>query len=497
MKLFTRDQIQRWDQSTIQNHYRNEKELIEHVANTCLDRILEYSFGEEFAIFCGTGNNGADGLALALRLQQESMRVHVILIGAPENGSGSFKHFLQTAIDHDITITFTHEDDVIEIHHDMCIVDCLLGTGINRPAEGWIASVIDFINQTPNQKISIDIPSGLQPDDWTPQTGAIIRADLTLALETPKRCMMTRENADYIGEFDVVPIQMDADFAENEPCDVFYYNHFSAVKDSRFRHKFDHKNIFGHLLFIGGSKHTMGAVGLGVYAAMRSGVGLTSAWIPGCGLTFLQSFVPEAMCITDTNQDHLQDMPIIPRCNAVVVGPGIGQHDETKKALFEMLKSIDRPILLDADALNIIAASEQISLLPVGCVITPHVGEFDRLFGVHETTAQRIATAQARASELKIIIVLKGAHTMVIAPDQSLSFNASGNAGMATAGSGDVLSGMIGALLAQGYHPAVAARLGVYLHGAAGDAAASVKGMECLIARDIVENLHKTMVRMQ
>ncbi|MFM7731555.1 MAG: NAD(P)H-hydrate dehydratase [Flavobacteriales bacterium] len=497
MKLFTLEQIKDWDRQTIQNHYNAPQDLIDHVAHACSDRILEYSFGEQFAIFCGIGNNGADGIALGLRLHAENMKVTLILVGKPEKGTEAFRHFLQLAIDHDVAITFTHEDDVIEIDHEMCIIDCLLGVGINRPVEGWMASVISFINQLPNQKISIDIPSGLHPDDWSPQHGTILHADLTLTLETPKRCMMTRENADFIGEFDIVPIQLDADFAISEPCDVIYYNHFSAIQDSKFRNKFDHKNVFGHLQFIGGSMHTMGAVGLGVYAAMRSGVGLTTAWIPACGLTFLQSFVPEAMCVTDQHHSHIVEMPIIPKCTAVVVGPGIGQHDETKSALFQLLETIDRPVLFDADALNMIASDNKLESLPVGSIITPHVGEFDRLFGLHETTAERIETAKRIAADQKIVIVLKGAHTIVVAPDESLSFNASGNAGMATAGSGDVLSGIIGALLAQGYHPATAARLGAYLHGAAGDAAASVKGMECLIARDIIENLHKTMVRMQ
>lgn len=492
MKLYSTEQMRAWDRVTIEKKFDNSSELMEIAVKTCTDFLLDDQFARRYIIVCGTGNNGGDGLCIARFMSEEGQPVTVYIAGDSETGSEDFKKNLQMLLNTEVSIHFLSEKDyTFQAEYDDIIVDCLFGTGISRPIEGWLINLIAHINSLTNRTVSIDLPSGLLPDLIGIQTGAIVSADLTLTFQIPKCAMLFPENFQYVGEFEILNIGLDKEFESNEDSLLHYFVKYDAAQIYQPRLKFQHKNSFGHVGIIAGSKGKMGAAILCSLAAMRAGAGLVTAQIPSSGESVLQGAVPEVMTQADEGEYYLTKAELSEKNDATAIGPGIGQSPETAIMLRKILRGKhDHPLVLDADALNLVASKKMLSSLPAGTILTPHIGEFDRLFGKHENNFQRFETLREKAHEYNCVIVLKGAHTMVASPDDGLlSFNSSGNAGMATAGSGDVLTGVIVALCAQGYNPADAARLGVYLHGAAGDIAALGGHSSGLIARDIIECL--------
>lgn len=488
MKLFPIDDLRKWDKATIDNQYESSAALMEVAAKACSEVLVEKAFAPFYIFVCGTGNNGGDGLVMARLLTEQELSVVVYVVGDPASGSDDFRENLQFSIDGDLPLKFLSEaEHELALPAGAIIVDAILGSGLSRPISGWLSSVVDQINKSDCKVVAIDIPSGLQSDMMQPQQGSIIEADLTLTIEIPKRSMLVPEHHRFVGDMIIVPIGLDGRFHFETPCDRFFYDDMSALQDLRLRGKFDHKGLLGHVLIVSGSKGMMGAAMLSAYAALRSGAGKVTAHIPGCGLSLLQTTVPEAMAQVDAEQDFCSEVFLSDKYSALCIGPGLGLNERTAEALDALLRNASVPCILDADALNIIAQKGWLSRLKKGTVITPHDGEFDRLFGKHQSRYERMETARNRSGELNIIIVLKGAYTITAMPEGELYFNASGNPGMATPGSGDVLCGMIGALLAQGYAPKVAARLGVFLHGVAGDSACESRGIEAMIARDMIE----------
>ncbi len=491
MKLFNAAQIREWDKATVQKYFEDSSELMEVAAQVCADHIAEEEIAALYAIICGTGNNGGDGLCIARLLAAEDHEVKVYITGDADSGSEDFKKNLQRLLSTDIALHFLSEDEH-DFHPetDAIIVDCIFGTGLNRPVDSWLADLIEQVNHLPNRKIAIDLPSGLQADLLEPQPGPVVNADLTLTFQVPKRALLFEENYVFVGEHEVVMIGLDHEFETKEKCELTFFTELDAARIFKSRKKFQHKNSFGHVGIIAGSKGKMGAAILCSLAAMRSGAGLVTAQVPAIGESYLQTVVPEVMCIVDEGENQLKSSDILEDHSATAIGPGIGQAPETVMMLRRILKHEgDHHLVFDADALNILAAKKLQHSIPTGSVLTPHVGEFDRLFGKHENSFARFKTLVAKAAELNCVIVLKGAHTMIASPDGEVSFNSSGNVGMATAGSGDVLTGVIVSLLAQGYSPKDAARLGVYIHGIAGDIAADERGMTGMMARDIIEFL--------
>jgi NAD(P)H-hydrate epimerase len=487
MKLFALEQLRQWDRTTIDRHYENSAALMEVAAKACADALLDKAPAPLYIFFCGTGNNGGDGLVMARTLLEQEHVVVVYVVGDSSDGSPDFRENLQLCIDGDVPLNFIAGDEFeLSLPAGAVIVDALFGSGLNRPIKSYTAAVITAINEADCMVVAVDIPSGLQADLMEPQHGAIVKANLTLCIETPKRSMLFAENFPYVGSLYLVPIGLDGAYQRETHCNWHYYDEMNAMSDLRVRSKFDHKGDFGHLGIVAGSKGMMGAAVLCNYAALRAGVGKVTAQVPICGLSIMQTSVPEAMAIQDASEDHFSAIQLPDTCNAFCIGPGLGRAKATTAALNEWMKNMAVPCILDADALNFLAADESASL-PKNALLTPHVGEFDRLFGNHATSFDRLRTLMAKAKELSAVIVLKGAHSITATPSGEVFFNSTGNAGMATAGSGDVLSGMIGALLAQGYEPSVAARLGVFLHGLAGDVACEARGSEAMIARDIIE----------
>lgn len=488
MKLFPVEQLRQWDQRTISEQYESSTALMEVAAKACAEKLVSKAPSPLYVFFCGTGNNGGDGLVMARMLTEQDLQVVVLVVGDPAKGSNDFRANLQLSIHGDLPLKFLSESDFdVIIPQGAVIVDCIFGSGLNREVDGWIAQVIGKINLLPNKIVSIDIPSGLWADRLDLQTQVVVEADVTLTIQTPKRSMLFPENHRYVGEMIVVPIGLDMEFHDETECRWHFYDEVNALGEMRRRSKFDHKGNFGHLHVLAGSKGMMGAALLSAYSSLRSGVGKVTAHVPKCGLAIMQTSVPEVMCTEDHADDCITSYQLTDACTALCIGPGIGKSEATAVMLENVLKHATRPCVFDADALNLIATHHWLTKLPKHSIITPHVGEFDRLFGVHENNFARLTTQIKQSQELKLTILMKGAHSIVTTPEGEVFFNSTGNPGMATAGSGDVLSGIIGSLLAQGYASQVAARLGAFIHGLAGNAAEELRGSDAMIARDMIE----------
>ena len=376
--------------------------------------------------------------------------------------------------------------------HDI-VIDGLFGSGLNRPLTGGFAAVVDYINKSDAHVVSIDIPSGLfGEDNRGNDREAIVKANLTLTFEFPKLAFFLAENAPYVGEWKTLEIGLHPDVIERTetPYTMVTEEDISYVIQPRDR--FAHKGTFGHALLIAGSKGKMGAAILAAKACLRSGAGLLTVHIPQRGEGVFQTNFPEAMLSFDTNVDFFSSVPELSPYNAIGVGPGMGQHMESGAAIERILQTNSKPMVIDADAINLLATNKSlISRIPERSILTPHPKEFDRIAGESASGYERLMKAKAFAVENHLIVVLKGAYTAICTTAGNIYFNSCGNPGMATAGSGDVLTGIILGLLAQGYEPETAAVMGVFIHGTAGDLAAIYQSEESLIASDIIDMLGK------
>jgi len=488
MKIFNTKQMRAWEKFTMNKEQITSIDLMENAARECSKWLEREGFVFPLCVFAGTGNNGGDGLCIARHYLEKEIPVRVYVVGNAEEGTPDFKTNLDRLLENDVEVSFLSEENhEIKVQPAEVLIDAIFGTGISRPADGWRAKLIDVLNRLPNTRIAIDVPSGLMPDNVERQQGAIIRAEHTLTFEVPKPAFLFAENHLFVGKFELLPIGLSNDFHTTEKSSFHYYEIFEAAEDFRPRQKFTYKNERGHLQLLAGSKGKMGAAVLAANAAQRAGCGLVTTHIPQCGYHIMQQSVPEAMCETDDSENMLSSIKVNNERSALAIGPGIGTSEATAEMLRVILKEVKIPMVLDADALNIISQHQLLPLLPQHTIITPHIGEFDRLFGNHDNSFSRFETLRTKSGEHQIIIVLKGTYTTISTADQRVSFNASGTASLATAGSGDVLTGVIGSLLAQGYTPEIAARLGVFLHGHAARIINTEYGMEGIIARDMID----------
>ena len=496
IKIFETSKIKELDQYTILHEPISSIDLVERAA-TCFTREFCHHFSKQnrVIVFAGQGNNGADALAIARLLSEEGYRIEACLLNPVRRLSpdceinkqrllADAKVRLVEAIEDFTPPTLTNRDIVI---------DGLFGSGLNRPLSGGYIAVIDYINQSEALVVSIDIPSGLYGEDnRTNNPAGIIQADYTYTFEFPKLAFTFPENASYVGKWKVLPIGIHQTIIEKTKTP------FHMITDADFtgliipRNKFAHKGMFGHALLITGSRGKMGAAVLAAKACLRSGVGRLTVHIPQRGEITLQTAVPEAMLSLDIDSDYVSVLPEITAYNTIAIGPGLDTQAQSIKMLKILFESVRKPLLLDADALNCLALNpELIPLLPSSSILTPHPKEFDRLFGESDSDYTRLLQAHTKAMELSVYIVLKGAYTAICTPEGNVYFNSTGNPGMATAGSGDVLTGVILGLLAQGYEPGTAAVAGVYLHGLAGDLATAGASEESMIASDIIRMLGK------
>ena len=477
------------DAHTIRNEPIASIDLMERAASACADWLDDhFTLNTRYIVFAGPGNNGGDGLAIA-RMASDAGGEVVVVVDPDVTGSEDYRANLKR-IQHNRRLTiFEYGDFDWNVPEQALVIDALFGYGVNRPIEGLWSARIDKINALPNVVVSIDLPSGVIPDAVT--KGPSIRADFTLTFQTPKLAFFIPENAEAVGEWIVLDIGLDVEFLEqlSSPWEVIG---FSQIKDMiRQRGKFDHKGTFGHALLVAGSFGKVGAAILAAKACLRSGVGLLTVHAPRKACDILQITVPEAMVSADRHDFNFSGLDHIPeKVSAIGMGCGLGIHGCTTAGIRELFKQVAHPMVIDADGLNTLARNpELIDQMPPKTILTPHLKEFERVFSEAENHFERLDILRERCQARNVICVLKGAHSAVALPDGRVYFNMTGNPGMATAGSGDVLTGVITGVLAQGYQPEEAAILGVYIHGLAGDIACEGESEESLVASDIVSNL--------
>ena len=494
MKFFTTSQIRLLDQYTIEHEPIASIDLMERAANSIFGKYIQtFESSHPVCVIAGPGNNGGDALALASIMLQKSYKVKVILLHTGKlsadceiNKKRLIEEFPESLYE------FETEFIAPKITTDTIIVDGLFGSGLTRQLSGIYAEAVKWMNECSNKILSIDIPSGLhgEPLNTKGEQDMIVKADYTFSLQFPKLAFLLPESAAFAGNWEVLDIGIHKN-AISETESKFNYLQENEIKQLiKIRPKFSHKGTYGSLLLVAGSKGMAGASILATKAALRSGVGLVTLHGPKRNRVILQTTVNEAIFISDINKNCITEVHNPDNYDALVVGPGIGMAPETVKMLAQLLIKWAKPCVIDADGLNIIAQHKTLlDKIPAGSILTPHPKEFERLFGICNTGYERMLKASEMAVKYKLLIILKGAHTLIAQPDGQLFFNSTGNSGMATAGSGDVLSGILGSLLAQAYSTENAAKLGVYLHGLAGDLALNVQTVESLIAGDIIENL--------
>ena len=496
MKIFRCDQIKDIDEYTIKHEPVSSIDLMERASGEIFKWIeSRFDRSNKFIIFVGPGNNGGDGLALARMLSVNRYIVKVIYVKFTEKTSADWefnRHRLKTETQVQIN-SIKSKDDLPMISSEDIIIDAIFGSGLTRPVEGLPAEVIRIINISGARIISIDIPTGLFGEDNNANNHeSIVKADFTLSFQFPKLSFMFVDNADYAGNWDVLPIGLNSRIISSTVSPYVFIENNDIAPLLKTRSQFDHKGNFGHGLLVSGSLGKMGAAVMGAEAALRTGIGLITCHIPSSGSVIVQSSLPEAMVIVDKSENQISEVGKTDIFSAVGVGPGLGTEPKSQIALFSLLSECKKPMVIDADALNILSLNKEwLSLLPKGTILTPHPKEFERLAGKTDTGFDRMKRQIEFSKENNCIVVLKGAHTSVTTPEGKVMFNSTGNPGMAKGGSGDVLTGIILSLLAQGYTPENAAVTGVYLHGLAGDIAADELCFESIIASDIINCIGK------
>jgi len=494
MKILPVEKIREADAFTIKNEPIESIELMERAARSCFKWIKKRTNSSQpVKVFCGSGNNGGDGLAIARMLAKSYFEVQVFIFQPANKFSDDFVVNLERLKQYQevVIVNLKENDKIPEIHKNDLVIDAIFGSGLTKPVQGYVAQIIREINASEAITISIDVPSGLFCDeDSTASGGAIIEADYTLTFQFPKLAFLLPGNDKYVGQWEVLPIGLAQSFIDG----VTVHNYFVEKEDCQLllktRNKFAHKGTFGHALNISGSYGKMGAAVLSSKACLRSGAGLVTCHIPKVGYQILQTSVAECMISIDDHEHFFSTVPNLEFYNAIGVGPGIGLEKQTQNVLKLLIQNSSVPLVLDADAINILGENKTwISFLPPDSILTPHPKEFERLAGKTRNDFERLALQREFSVKNNVYVVLKGAHTCVSTPKGKCFFNSTGNPGMATAGSGDVLTGIILGLLAQNYTSFDACILGVYLHGLAGDIAAEKISPESMIAGDIIKNL--------
>lgn len=491
MQILSSQQIHEADAFTISHEPITSIDLMERAAKKFYDILIsKFSSKSQFVILCGKGNNGGDGLAIARMLCNSGYNVSVFIINYTHNASDDFlqnyERLLQVSFEN-CSINEISDFQKIPIDANAIIIDGIFGSGLNRPISNFTANIISYINSLPNLKIAIDIPSGLYADKPIETNDIVFKADETITFQAPKFQFLFAENSQFTGNVTIADINLLSPFPDNDISD-FFTSHITLPS----RDNFSHKGTFGHALLVSGCYGKMGAAILASKACLRSGCGLLTTHIPYRGYQVMQTAFPETMVSIDQNPEYISSIPNDEKYAAIGIGPGIGTNETTTQAIAQFLKDNKKPLVIDADALNILASNQDLlQYINANTILTPHPGEFDRLTHKHFSGFERFKSQKQFAIEHHCIVILKGHYTSIVLPNGKAYFNSTGNAGMATAGSGDVLTGIITSLLAQGYSPEDAAICGVFLHGRAGDFALENNSMETLVASDIISNLWK------
>lgn len=495
MKILTAENIRLADEFTIKNKHISSIQLMKNAASSCTAWIFQNcKHHDTFTVFCGNGNNGGDGFAIARMLYLKGFDVDVFIDFTNEKRSRDAKiNYSRLKEISGIEIHDFNDFDLHKINNETIIIDALFGTGLSRKLEGNYAELINQLNKLKQIKIAVDIPSGLFADVISEEDQIILKADYTLTFQFWKRSFLHPETGNFAGKVIVLDIDLSKEFIETAATDYFIIDNEIIRNTFKERTDFSHKGSYGKAIIVGGSYGKIGAAVLATRSALKTGAGLTFTIAPDCGYEILQTTNPEAMFIYG-GEKYVEEIPL--QEDAVYgIGPGLDKDISTKKALLEFLKQVSEPLLLDADALNIISENkEKINLIPENSVITPHPKEFERLFGNTEDSFQRLELAREKAKEYQIFIVLKDHHTQIINPEGTVYYNITGNSGLAKGGSGDILTGIITSLLAQKYSPQDACILGVWMHGKAADFAAEKFSKEAMLPTDVIDELRNVFL---
>lgn len=495
MKILNGSQLRQIDAHTIENEPISSLSLMERAALACSNWIQNHiSTDASFGVVCGQGNNGGDGLAIARQLKEFGYSVDVFVVQMGGKSSPDFSSNLEQLSD-----VLIIDQPTSNVNFDVYthLIDSLFGVGINRPVEGLAADVIQKMNASSAQIISIDLPSGLLSDSKQDNNSFVVNSDICLTLQLPKLALLLPDNKEFVQHIEIVPIGLDESFIQSQPTDNYFVDEAMAKTMYLPRNKHAHKGNFGHAMMVAGSYGKIGAAVLATTACLRAGAGLVTALVPKIGYSILQSTIPEAMVVT-TADEHILMGTVEPNDRTVAVGPGIGLHANTARFLQHLLRDTSNPMVIDADAINLLAENKAwIRSIPDHSILTPHPKELERLIGEWKDDYDKLARVKLFCKNNDVYVVIKGVHTAIVDPRNTVYFNSTGNPGMATAGSGDVLTGIITGLLTQGYSSLNACVLGVYLHGYADDIAANEHGQDALIASDLIQYLGKAFQHIQ
>lgn len=493
MKIFSAEQLYEADKTTVEKQQITSEELMERAGTQIFQWLHQRLKGAPvpIRIFCGIGDNGGDGLVLGRLLLEHGYNVIVYVVNCSDKRSQNF--LLNYGKIKNVTkkwpVLMKGEDDFPEITDEDIIVDAIFGIGLNRCPGGWVKKLIQYLNESKAFKLAIDIPSGLYSNLPIEDKDAVLKANHTLTFQAPKLSFFLPETAGFVSNFDVLDIGLDLDFLRNTEPLAQLISKPEAQRFYQSREKFGHKGTYGHALIVAGSYGKIGAAVLSTTAAFRIGAGMVTAFVPRCGYTILQTTIPEAMVITDKEEEFISDISFDFEPSAIGIGMGLGKNKATVAALKNLFKDSTIPFVIDADALNNISENKELlKLLPKNSVLTPHPGELKRLIGEWKNDYDKLEKVKKFSEKHEVVVVIKGAYSITIYGDK-MYINTTGNPGMATAGSGDALSGIITGLLSQGYDPLLSSVFGVYMHGLAGDIAAEQMGYEAIMAGDIVENI--------
>lgn len=501
MKLFTAAQLRELDQYTIENEPVKSIDLMERAAKAITRAITEeWDAKTPVVVFAGPGNNGGDALAVARLLHDEGYHVSVYLFNIYNNLSADCtlnRERLQGHVDSFVEVS--KEFDPPQLEADMLVIDGLFGTGLNKPLSGGFASLVKYINQSPSKIVSIDIPSGLMCEDNSNNIHAnIVRAYKTLTIQLRKISFLFADTQQYIGKLRILNIGLSQKYMQEAKTQFTMFGIEDAKALLMERDDYCHKGSMGHAMLIAGSYGMSGAAILAARACLRAGAGKLTVVTPRSNYAVMQTSIPEAILKLDNDSNRFTESVDTSECDALGIGPGLGTIEETAIALIGQLRRTKAPIVADADALNILASHRAwMQQLPKEIILTPHPKELERLDGNrYSSDYELFSKGRELSRQLQAYVLLKGHHSALCIPNGDVVFNTTGNSGMATAGSGDVLTGIITGLLARGYQQADACKLGMFLHGLAGDLAAIDLGKESLMASDIIRYLPKAFLQL-
>lgn len=493
LKVLDAEQIRQADQFTIKNEPIHSIDLMERASEVFV-RWFTHRFDVDspIVVFCGVGNNGGDGLVICRLLNDAGFTVSLFCVGDPDSGSRDFKINYDIIQNYDIPQTVIDETNLPSMGKDVILIDAIFGSGLSRPTEGLIARTIDHLNAEPCRfRVAVDIASGLGCNQRF-EGGSVMKATHTVSFQVPKLSLLLPQNEEHSGELVIKSIGLIEEYLQSLSSEYHYATLSFIQSFIKPRRKFTHKGDVGKNLLVVGGYGKMGAAVLAGRACLRSGAGLLTIHSPACGLDILQSSVPEAMVSVDPQEQLISRVVGLSQYDVIGVGPGIGTDKLTADAFHTLLENFDQPMVLDADALNILADHKDwVELIPAGSVLTPHPGEFSRLIGSSKDDYDRLNNQKEFCIKHGVTVLLKGAHSSICSPKGTIVFNATGNPGMATGGSGDVLTGIITALLGQGYTGFESATLGAFLHGLAGDLFIRKQAKESLVASDLIDYLPK------